>query len=344
MRPSATARREERNVSFDPPRGWTEASVAVFRAHVGFDARPVPSIHVAWEPLRGASVEAHALTRLAAFGEDSARVDHLAKFVVGRPAVGFRIKRDVHPAVIEASVVVAEMGDAGDAGEAGDATERAVLVLTLVTSSELAAGARATFERMLRTVRFDPHGDGAPNWRAMTYQHRNVSFEPPAEWVEATVAAYHGSPEPDGARSTWLTVGREPLAPGVSLRAHADRAVVRMVQSGQVTAFQTSESLEVGGRDAILVRTTMPSPSGEMERTLVLIAPGDEEPAKVMHVVSTAPLARADEARHALAEMLASLRFADTPERRPSTSTSRAPPPLAVPPLVPIPGTRRGSP
>ncbi len=334
-------RRLDGNLSFLPPTGWTEGALAVFHANCA--SGPVPSLHVAWEAREGGSVHAHALRRLAALCGKDSHVYDVTKVVTGRPSVGLRITVATEPVPVEVLVVVIEADPDG-----------AVVVFSLVAGGGLTPPCREIFERVLGTFRVEAR-DGAPAGEELAnaeevdmqrYRYRNVSFEPPANWVETTIAAYHAPPGPDGSKSSWLVVGREPLAPAVTLRAYADRALIRLAQGAEAVSLVDTRSLMVGDRSAILVRVKMGSPEGETEKTLVMVEPGDGPPRRVTRFVMTAPLAQAEATQRALAETLSSVRFGassasasvDAPAAAAATQPSAA---RERPYLVSIPGTRR---
>ncbi len=177
-----------------------------------------------------------------------------------------------------------------------------------------------------------------------TYHQKDLSFEAPAEWIDTTVAFFHGPAAPAGTPpASSITVMREPLRAADTLRTHADRKLVQLGKDLARFELLESTDVELAGRPAVLLRFRFgPDGRERIEQTMVLVDPLDD-PERVVVVVSTAAvLERVDETRVAFATTLRSLRFDQTPTLRVAPRPPEGPAPSIRPPLsIPMPGFPR---
>ncbi len=319
-------RRRDRDLSFEPPRGWEDEGVVAFRARAPAPLRP-PTLTLAWEPLRGRGIHEHAIRALSAVGGVEL-VENAQTDVGGREALLVRLREAEGEETFERTTVVVDLLED---------TAGAIPVFTLVTPLELAADARVAFADVLSSVKWT-EGVTPERVDMDRYSYKNVSFEPPENWVEATVASYHTASQPDGPPDQRIVVARDALPAPTTLRAFVDRTILTLGQTTPGFRFVESPSMEVAGRSAVLVRFRFDAAPGVMEQTMVLIDPGSDAPRKVTVVLTSSTVAAAEKARAALFAMLRTLRFGDA---QPAASApGRAAPPDASVPLVPIPGTR----
>lgn len=165
-----------------------------------------------------------------------------------------------------------------------------------------------------------------------TYHHKGMSFEVPEGWVDRTVLAF--AAPPGSAPAEYLpnvVMTREALAPGDTLRTHADRTLLDMAK--QLKDFDILESREtmLDGRRAICVRFSWMSNAGDLEQDMTMCEspaePGETERYATI-VTATAHKKVVDEMRPLFNQVLSSIRFPG----------GRAPPPFgAGPPPAPAP-------
>jgi hypothetical protein len=174
---------------------------------------------------------------------------------------------------------------------------------------------------------------------APRHEQGNVSFDRPRGWANATVVTFVAR---DGPPSPTIMMWREPLERGDTLQAHTHRTLVRF--SKHVPGFElvASEPAVVGGRPASLLRFRFTNDEETVDQTLVLVDP-DGDPDACVTVFSTAARQdRAEMARAAFFEVLASVRFGGRAGSSPPRVGSDRPPPhpFDAHPTVPMPGVR----
>jgi hypothetical protein len=184
------------------------------------------------------------------------------------------------------------------------------------------------------------------------YQHNDISFEPPAGWMDSTVARFHPAPSPVGAPPVpSITMAMERLAPGVSMRTHADQLFVRLAKSVRDFDFLNREETMIGDRTAILLRfqfKASPDAPETMEQTMALVASGTEREPQIVVLAMACPAESAQSSMAVFTNVLRSVRFeepvvaAAPSSPAPASPSTRPPPP---PPSVgfgfgPMPGVR----
>ena len=171
-----------------------------------------------------------------------------------------------------------------------------------------------------------------------------VSFEMPRqEGVVRMVITFRtasGAAKPAAS----VTVTRELLRDGDTLRAHTDRVLARLGRDVGDFDLLESRGLELGGRPARELRFVWMGQHGPTEQTMVLLAPSDDRERYVTILSLVGPRELARETREVWDELLATVRFdalgaAPEPgsDRPASNRSSSAPPAVGGPPLAPPP-------
>ena len=227
-----------------------------------------------------------------------------------------------------------------------------------------------------------PHSEAAPTGGATPSSIRparsqpaaghcaygSVSFEIPHQGnVEGIMLAFR---TPSGAAmpAASVSITRERMREGDTLRKHTDRALSRIGREAENFDLLDSGTLDVGGRPAQKLHFSWTSHLGRMDQTMVLVDPGEERERGVLALNVVGPLELAEETAKVFEELLATIRFDarhDAPETRsehatplpdasrsagaraaaPPLSPPAPPPPLRgaehVPsPVIPMPGYR----
>ncbi len=179
------------------------------------------------------------------------------------------------------------------------------------------------------------------------FQQSNVSFEPPAAWLDTTIASFRApTAEPDAAAAPTILMAREVLQPADTLRTHADRKLVQLGREAQRFALVESKELQVGGRPALLLRYRLSGQDGRrLEQTTVMVDPAHDPEHKVAVFVMIAAAEQAEQSHAVFADMLTSVRFSETTgmEAHPGAASpaARRWPNEPPPPSLPMPGRKR---
>ena len=179
------------------------------------------------------------------------------------------------------------------------------------------------------------------------FSKANVSFVPPAGWTDASLVMFI-APGPPPVPN--ITMSRDPMRPGDTLRAHADHKLLRLART--VPGFDILESgaMHVGGRPAIFFRSTYLRGEERFEETSIMIDPSQDADRRAILFSAVAPADVAEAVRPLIASFLDSVCFDDGPELHAHSS----PRPMPVPPepsrtgpgsdgaipMIPMPGLR----
>ena len=173
-----------------------------------------------------------------------------------------------------------------------------------------------------------------------------VSFEPPPEWMESATVRFNPPPSPPGSPPVpSITISCQPLAPGQTLRVHADRFIMALAREAQDLVLLSTEKTTLDERPAILLRFVFrPSAdgAGRIEQTVALVGAGtDREPRVVMFSLACPPEV-ADQNQEVFAKVLRTVHFDEADLAAPAAhSSERLPNPEADDiPAVPMPGAR----
>jgi hypothetical protein len=170
------------------------------------------------------------------------------------------------------------------------------------------------------------------------YANGAVSFLPPAEW--RSVAIFTAPVTAGSAVLPTITMTRERLRPGETLRMHLDRLLSSIGKAVQGLHLLQSGSCTVAGRSALIVRFALTGGAAPLEHTIVMVDPlGDPMGATIFH--ASGPRDASSSMRQMLETLLESVRF----------GASQAPPPASVArpveshaadviPFIPMPGYR----
>jgi hypothetical protein len=170
------------------------------------------------------------------------------------------------------------------------------------------------------------------------YQHKDLSFEPPSDWLDSTVARFHPPPAPVGAPPVpAITMAYEPLPPGVGARMHADQMLVRLAKTVVGFDFLNREDVTIGDRPAILFRFRF-RPDAEaleaMEQTMALVPAGTDRDPRIAILSIACPIASAQVNMGVFTNVLRTVRF-DEPGVAASTVPTAAPSSPSTPPARP---------
>ena len=186
-----------------------------------------------------------------------------------------------------------------------------------------------------------------PGEKGGRFRKDHLSFDVPQGWTDSTLLIFVA---PGPAPATNVTIVREQVRPGETLRVHADRKLLRLIR--EVPGFDIVESapMQVGGRAAIRLRFTWLKGNHRHEETVVMVDPAADPEGRVTAFSATAPVEAAETARSALATLLATVRFdevmSSASECVANEHLASTPPPiprgqqLDAIPMIPMPGVR----
>ena len=176
------------------------------------------------------------------------------------------------------------------------------------------------------------------------HQDKDVSFDPPPDWVDRTFVAFTAPPGlvKDVNSAPNIVMTREPMRDGDTLRTHSDRQLIELGK--QLKDFDLLESKEttLGGLPAILLRYRWISQVGTLEQAMVVAErTRPDKGTDVTTFTTTTTPADAPRARPIFDEILRTVRFSPAGGAPPPVRPSLAPPLSDEPsPLVPMPGFR----
>jgi hypothetical protein len=176
------------------------------------------------------------------------------------------------------------------------------------------------------------------------FAHQNVSFEPPADWIEATVVRFHAPPAPGLDPLPMIVVTREPCPPGESLQTFSTRKLIALAARRADLAILDSEEESIGGRSAIVQRFRFRGPKGAfVESAMALVGTGDDAARLVTVIESMSAPEQSKATDEAFRDMLRRVRFESHKEASsaiPSAPRSDARASSGAVPEPPMPGPR----
>lgn len=162
----------------------------------------------------------------------------------------------------------------------------------------------------------------------MTQTLGAVTFAPPADWTDATIAAFV-APSSDPKVTANVTIARESRRGSETLKTHAHRYLLGLASNLPSFDMREMTDIEVGGRPAIRIRGEWASTEGLFEQTSVHLMPAPSD-TTVTTITVTCSSAASHVAAKALVDVLASVRFghaAHGSAPRMAAAPPRTPPP-----------------
>ena len=171
-----------------------------------------------------------------------------------------------------------------------------------------------------------------------------ISFEPPPDWLESTTVRFNPPPSPPGSAPVpSITASLQPLAPGETLRFHADRLLMLLAREVADLEVLSNEEATIGGRPTIMLRIVLKSgtqPDQPIDQTMALVGAGSEREPKLVVFSLACPPEVADANRARFEKVLRTVRFDEPATVPPAATSGRPAPPALEIPLGPMPGTR----
>ncbi len=176
------------------------------------------------------------------------------------------------------------------------------------------------------------------------YQDKDVSFDPPPEWVDRTFVAYtvpYDLPKNKESAPN-IVMTREPLRATDTLRTHADRQLLELGKQLKDFDLLESRETELGGQQAIYLRYSWVSHIGVLEQSMTLAERPAEQGSSVTTFTTTTTPDEAPRVRPLFNQILQSVKFGAGFAPPPKGAPPPTSPPREDAPLVPMPGFRGG--
>jgi hypothetical protein len=152
-----------------------------------------------------------------------------------------------------------------------------------------------------------------------TYDLGYLRLDLPDSWTQEigspsvdTARARFSARVADGAGDSSITVVREPLLAGETLRAHADRTLLRLTKAGALFQFVESQARVVGGREAFSKRVRF-GIAPRVEQTLVTVDLANDPNRNATILTCAAPIEKAEQTALVFEQVLGTIRFAAAP-------------------------------